>query len=181
MVTVDSGFDAERVRELLHELGRRLDDAGLAGRMFVVGGATMALAYDRDRLTEDIDAVFEPKRRIYEEAARMADDHHLPPDWLNDAVRGFLPGPDRGMGNRSFETPGLAVEIASPHHLFAMKAAAARSERDHDDLVTLIEACDIRSVDDAFDIIESSYGRDRLQPKTQFVIESIVTDALADG
>lgn len=69
---------AERIRELLGELGRRLDARGLEARLFLVGGAAMALAYSRDRVDRDLDAVFEPKKEIYQEAARMADDYGLP-------------------------------------------------------------------------------------------------------
>lgn len=172
-------FDADRVAELLRELGERLDRQGVSARMFVVGGAAMALAYSRDRLTRDIDAVFEPKATVYDEAGRMARDHGLPDDWLNDGVKGLLPGPDQGQVHRPFETTGLAVEVASPGYMFALKAAAARSERDHDDLVTLVDILDLRSVDDAFEVVESYYERSRLAPKTQFVVEAVVEEAIA--
>ncbi len=51
----------------------------------------MSLAYNRDRVTRDLDAVFEPKREIYDEAARMSADLGLPDGWLNDSVKGLLP------------------------------------------------------------------------------------------
>lgn len=38
--------------------------------MYVVGGAAIALAFDERRATRDIDAVFEPKASIYDEARR---------------------------------------------------------------------------------------------------------------
>lgn len=63
---------ADQIRMLLLELGRRLDSRGIEARLFLVGGAAMALAYNRDRVTRDLDAVFEPKQEIYAEAARMA-------------------------------------------------------------------------------------------------------------
>lgn len=171
-------LDAERVRELLQELGQRLDAQGLHCRMFIVGGAAMALAYNRDRLTRDIDAVFEPKAVVYEEARRMADERNLPVGWLNDGAKGFMPGPDRGKVRAGLDAPGISVQVASPEYMFAMKAAAARSEQDHDDLVTLIDHLGIGSVDEAFARIEQYYPRQRLQPKTQFVIEEIVTATL---
>jgi hypothetical protein len=48
----------------------------------------------------------------------MAADHGLPPDWLNDSVRGFVPGDDAEAVR--YTVPGLAVALASPRHLLAM-------------------------------------------------------------
>jgi len=93
-------FGPADIRALLEDLGKRLDDRGIEARLFLVGGAAMALAYGRDRVTRDLDAVFVPKAEIYEEAKRMAKDRGLPDDWLNDAVKGLLSrsrGADRGL------------------------------------------------------------------------------------
>lgn len=54
----------------------------------------MTFAYDTRRSTRDLDAVFEPKQTVYAAARRVADNHGLPEDWLNDAVKGFLHGED---------------------------------------------------------------------------------------
>jgi methylmalonyl-CoA mutase cobalamin-binding subunit len=58
----------KRIKESLADLGRRCAAAGVAADMFVVGGAAIALAYSEVRATRDIDAVFEPKMRVYEVA-----------------------------------------------------------------------------------------------------------------
>ncbi len=60
------------IHDLLTELGRRLAARGIAGEMYVVGGAAIALAFDERRSTRDIDAVFEPKAAIYEVAGALA-------------------------------------------------------------------------------------------------------------
>ena len=52
-----TGFDRNRIIELLTELGRRLSAKGVAGRLYVVGAAAMALKFDTRRTTRDIDAV----------------------------------------------------------------------------------------------------------------------------
>jgi hypothetical protein len=57
-------FDADQIRALLVELGQRLDARGIEARLFLVGGAAMALAFSRRRVTRDLDAVFEPKKEI---------------------------------------------------------------------------------------------------------------------
>jgi hypothetical protein len=81
----------DRIRALLIELGHRCAASGLSVDMFLVGGGAIALAYSNDRATRDIDAVFEPKMRVYEVARMMADEFELPQDWLNDGVKGLLP------------------------------------------------------------------------------------------
>ena len=64
----------------------------------VVGGAAMALAYNTRRLTAHVDGVFEPKSAIYDASRAVAQDRlGLPVDWLNDAVKGLLPGADRDL------------------------------------------------------------------------------------
>ena len=57
-------FDRHGLRVALEALGAELARQGLGGELFVVGGAAIALAYDRARLTRDVDAVFEPKARV---------------------------------------------------------------------------------------------------------------------
>lgn len=112
---------AEQIRTLLTELGARLDARGIEARLFLVGGAAMALAYSRDRVTRDLDAVFEPKREVYDEGARVANDFGLPENWLNDSVKGLLPDrspPIEGTG--SFAAAGIRVGGASSEYLFAM-------------------------------------------------------------
>jgi hypothetical protein len=49
-----TSFDAEQLRSLLAELSSRLEERGVKGEMFLVGGAAMALAYSRRRATADV-------------------------------------------------------------------------------------------------------------------------------
>lgn len=174
-------FDADRIRSLLTELGLRLQPRGIDARIFIVRGAAMALAYSRNRLTRDIDAVFEPNAAVYEEAQALARDLGLPPNWLNDGVKGFLPdAAPPALAAEIFSAPGMSVGIASPEYMLAMKASAARSESDRDDLKTLIELLDIRTAEQAFEVLERHYDRRRLTPKSQFVLEELVNEANSD-
>ena len=54
----------------------------------------MAVAYDTTRATRDLDAVFIPTDVVRQAATVVAEHRGLAQDWLNDAVKGFLPGPD---------------------------------------------------------------------------------------
>jgi hypothetical protein len=160
---------------LLGEMAIAMEKRGIRGDLFVVvGGAAMALAYNARRSTRDLDAVFEPKSVIYEVAREVGDKHGLPIDWLNDAVKGFLPGADPNA-TTLFDRPGLTVRIASPTYLFAMKAIAARVERDASDLITLFRLCGFASVDEALDSVAAHYPPHLLPPKTEFLLRELLS------
>ena len=71
-------MDRAEIVAALTALGSALDAMGVTADLYVVGGAAIALAYDERRARRDIDAVFVPKAEV----------------WLNDAVKGFVLGPD---------------------------------------------------------------------------------------
>lgn len=97
----------------LTALGVELHSQGVTGEMYLVGGAAIALAFDERRSTRDVDAVFEPKASVYAAAEAIAPSLGLPVGWLNDAVKGFLAGPDPGA-RPVLEVPGLRCAAASP-------------------------------------------------------------------
>lgn len=165
------------IRRYLAELGDELASAGIRGEMFVVGGAAMALAYNTRRATRDIDGVFEPKTIVYEAAARIAARHRdvLDEHWLNDGVKGFLLGDDPAA-TVAFDHPGLRVRIASPRYLFAMKIAAARVERDPDDIAALFRLGRFDSVGDALDHVERTYPGLTLLPRARYLLEELDAD-----
>jgi hypothetical protein len=59
-------------------LSSELAHREVRGRLFVVGGAAMALAYAARRVTRDVDAIFEPKAVVYEAARAVAGRLDLP-------------------------------------------------------------------------------------------------------
>lgn len=164
----------EEIIELLTELGEELDKVGDRAELFLVGGAAMALAYNTRRATRDLDAVFEPKQIVYAAARRIADRHGISEDWLNDAVKGFLPGEDPNA-TLIFQAPGIAVSVASPRYLFAMKAVAARVARDEDDLKDLYRLSGFGSVDEALDCVAEFYPPHLLNPKTEFLVRELLS------
>lgn len=161
------------VHQLLRELGEELASRGVRGHLFLVGGAAMAVAYGRDRVTRDVDAVFEPKQTVHEAARTVGRRHGLDEDWLNDGVKGFLTGADPDA-TTFLDEPGLIVQIASPRYLFALKALASRVDRDAADLVTLYRLCGFGSVDDALDHVEATTPAGLLGPKTQFLLRELL-------
>ena len=53
------------IESLLRRLGELAESSGVSINIFLVGGSAMALAYNANRTTGDLDAVFEPKSVVY--------------------------------------------------------------------------------------------------------------------
>jgi hypothetical protein len=124
-------LERQELMNALDALDSDLAHRGIKAKIFIVGGAAMSIAYDARRSTSDVDAVFVPVDEVRAAAARVAEQLGLEPEWLNEGVKGFLPGedPDRiGV----FEGTSVSVTAASPRFLLAMKLLASRVERDQD-------------------------------------------------
>lgn len=157
---------------LLKALGKKLDKAGIRGEIGIVGGAAMALAFDTRKATKDIDAIFRPSSEIRKAAKEIADDRGLPENWLNDAVKGFLPtNPEK---KTMLDVPGLLVWIPELPYLLAMKGMSARYDsQDANDLKLLIEHLKLKSPKDVLAVIEKYYPNGQIPPKTQYFIEEL--------
>jgi predicted nucleotidyltransferase len=153
-------------------LGERLARRGVVADVFVVGGAAMALAYDATRVTRDVDARFVPHGIVLEEARRVADDLGLPPWWLNEQATAYISGKDDPGKRRVFDHPGLRVMAASPEHVFAMKALAART-RDIDDLRLLAGMIAVETADAALQICADFYPDEPIPQRTGAVLREL--------
>jgi hypothetical protein len=151
-------FDKEAIQDLLHDLDVRLRQRGVAASVYIVGGAAIALRGTRDeRRTADVDAMFnEPA--VTDEAATMAAERHLPPNWLNAAAQHWLP-PLPAEAIKPPAAAGLTILIAPEDHLLAMKLVALRS-KDAGDIVALAKSLGMgnASAQDFADLLERVYG-----------------------
>jgi hypothetical protein len=139
-------FTAEEIRELLRDLDAELQRIGKAATIFVVGGAAMALAYNADRATADIDGTFEPRDVVLDAAAVVARRRNLDRNWLSEGVRDYLPPEpdDHPRGERI--GPALVIEIASPEYVLAMKAMTTR--KSDGDLRDAVDLCRLMGISD---------------------------------
>lgn len=64
---------------------------------------------------------------VLEEAPKVAEDLGLPHWWLNEQASVYISGKEDASKRRVFDHTGLRVMAASPAHVFAMKARAART------------------------------------------------------
>ena len=168
-------MDRDEIIAALTALGEALERRGVQGEMYVVGGAAIALAYDRRRSTRDIDGVFEPKAAIYEAAAEVSEQLGLPPGWLNDAVKGFLAGEDPEAAP-VLEVPGLRCLAASPRMLLALKVLAHRVGEDETDVRLLSRELGLRTAGEVLAVAEAVFG-DRLDTAARFFVEELFDDA----
>jgi len=168
-------MDRTEILAALTALGRRLADQGVTADIYVVGGAAIALAYDDRRSTRDIDAVFVPKTAVYAAAAEVRDDLELPEGWLNDAVKGFLLGPDP-FPTEIIEVPGLRCEVASPEMVLVLKCLAHRVGED-DDVRLLAAAAGIEDADAVLALVERTVGDPRLlTAQVEFFVRAVLDD-----
>jgi hypothetical protein len=158
---------------LLDELSAELARRGARADLFLVGGAAIAVAYDSARATRDLDAVFLPTDVVRECALAVAERRGLAKDWLNDAVKGFLPGPDP-EAERFYASDSLTVDVASARYLLAMKLFSSRVENDADDIMFLYRQLGLTTVAEGLDLVESVYRGRPVAAKVQFLLEEIV-------
>lgn len=164
--------------EIIHALtalGAELATSGVTADLYVVGGAAIALAYDERRSTRDVDAIFVPKVEVYRAAARVGVDLQLPEGWLNDAVKGFLLGPDP-FDTEIFEVPGLRCEVASPEMVLVLKCLAHRIGEDDDDVRLLAAKAGLGSPEEVLDLVERVVPQRLLTPQVRFFVEAVMED-----
>lgn len=165
----------ERILALFDELNEELRAVGIRGDAFIVGGAAMVLAYAARPATRDVDAIWHPSREVREAAARVAARHDdLAPDWLNDGVKGFLPGGHLSERHVVYESDHLTVSVAPPEYLLATKLLASRVGRDEDDIRLLLDLCGLTTVDQGIALISRYYGPRPIEAKVRFFLEEIL-------
>lgn len=153
-------------------LADRLARRDVIADLFVVGGAAMAMAYDANRVTQDVDALFVPHGVVLEEARAVGEELALPPWWLNEQASVYVSGRDDPGRRRVFEHPNLRISAASPEHIFAMKALAARN-RDISDLRTLAELAQVRTVEDAEQLVRDFFPDEVLSARARAVLKGL--------
>ncbi len=169
----------ERIITALETLNNRLSEKGVTGELCIYGGAAMILAFDARESTRDVDAVFVPKTKIYEEAARIADEMNLPIHWLNDSVKGFISeeGDVTTEGMPQWES--LRIMRPTTRYLLAMKCIAARVAEydtvgDKKDIIHLCKDLGMYTAEEVFTLVEEYYPSPRIPVKTRFFIEEII-------
>lgn len=158
----------DQIIKYLEELNQALKVMGVTGEVCIYGGAVMCLVFKSRPATMDVDAVFEPSRKIRDAADVIAESNGLKKDWLNDGVKGFIVKHGQKI---LFNWSNLKVYYPEPEYLLAMKAMASRVDTtDKKDIQFLIKELELKSADEVFRIIEKYYRKNQIKPATQYFI-----------
>ena len=136
----------------------------------------MALAYDSRRATRDVDALFQPHGIVHDEALAVAAELGLPRWWLNEQASTYVAPSGDPTASRVFDHPGLRVFAASPEHLLAMKAFAARP-LDAEDIRHLAKVLDLHSSDEILSSVREVFPDQDPPERLRLLLEDIFPDA----
>lgn len=170
-----SGLTKRAIEEHLSSLNEQLVARKTKGEIFLVGGAVLCLVYELRPSTKDLDAFFRPAKEMRECALAVAAAKGLPPDWLNDAVKGYL-SPQGVFAEFSH----LRVMVAAPDYLLAMKCLAMRlgaEFQDEADIRFLLRYLNIDSYERALATIVRYYPESRVPQKTLYALEEMLSQA----
>ncbi len=140
--------------KLFARLSEDLEQQGLRGHVYLVGGAALIAGYGRARTTRDVDARIEDaKEQVLAVADRIGAEEGLKRNWLNENAQLFMTNTPDTAAQTIWNTPGLVVTGASAEHLLAMKMLAGRPA-DLEDIKHLSGVLGIRKVSQAKQPVE---------------------------
>jgi hypothetical protein len=176
---VGSTLTRETILRGLQILSDQLGKQGVTGEVCLFGGAVMVLVFTARLTTKDVDAVFQPTHTIRDLARRIADELHLPADWLNDGVKGFISTRHETTTGTLPQFPHLRLTMPVPEYLLAMKCMAARlgatadEPSDVADIVFLVRHLKLKSAQEVLDLVGQYYPANRIPVKTRYLVEGL--------
>jgi hypothetical protein len=177
--SASSTLTREQIIAALRGLSDELGKEGVTGEICLFGGTVMVLAFSARLATKDVDAVFQPAQTIRELARRIAEEQHLPANWLNDGVKGFVSARHETTAGNLPQFPHLRLTMPVPEYLLAMKCMAARiggtadEPSDIADIRFLIRHLKLKSPADVLDLVGQYYPANRIPVKTQYLVEGL--------
>lgn len=163
------------LRKLFELLNDELRASETQAELFIVGGAVMCLAYNARPSTQDVDALFRPTTEVRKAAARTAVRANVDPEWLNDAVKGYLSS--EGDFAPFLELDHLKIMLAQAPYMLAMKCLAMRigeEFHDEDDVRYLLRHLDIRSYDKALAVVTKYFPLELIPQKTLYALGNLL-------
>ncbi len=174
-----SSLTRETILRGLELLSDRLGQQGVTGEVCLFGGAVMVLAFTARVTTKDVDALFQPAQVVRAIARELGDELRLPPDWLNDGVKGFVSSRHETTTGGLPQFEHLRLTMPVPQYLLAMKCMAARlggtadEPSDVADIVFLTRHLKLQSAQDVLELVAHYYPSSRIPIKTQYLVEGL--------
>jgi len=168
-------LNREQILKALDRLGTILKEEDIEGQLLLTGGAAMSLVHRARDMTQDVDALYEPKTEIYEYAKKVAKELDLPDDWLNDGVNGYM---TENAPSYIYDVfGGLTILTVTSEYLLAMKLMSARhGTMDLEDIKFLLSKLKITTLEDAIKLLTDHFPKDRILPKSMYVLEEYFSD-----
>jgi hypothetical protein len=169
----------ETILKALSILGEKLQAEGVIGEICLFGGTAMILAFNARLSTQDVDAVFQPPEIIRRKAREIAEEINLPPDWLNDGVKGYVSNAPEYTNDGLPQMPNLRIIRPTAEYLLAMKCMASRfpsytTKGDKEDILFLINHLGLKNAEAVFKAVEKFYAPEHILPKTHFLIQELL-------
>lgn len=162
-----------QIEEALSRLAQRLHHRGVHAELYIFGGGAMVLGYNAREATMDLDAsITRGHGAVTAEARAVATELGLPSWWLNEQATSYLPTGTDSDARTIVDRPGLRVIAASPHHLLAMKARAAR-QRDISDILTLARLVSVTSATQITRLVEEVFPGEPLSARSTAVLADL--------
>lgn len=132
-------LNRDQLLEFLGELDAELAGMGVQAVLHVIGGAAIALKYNGNRLTADIDSLFDQYEVVRRAIDAVADRRGLPRSWVNSQIHDLgLPLERDTRAERMVIGPNLTLMVASAEFLLFTKLIATRqADQDFEDALTL--------------------------------------------
>ena len=148
--------DRSDLEALFVELGRELLELGAVAEVVMVGGSWL-LWHTQRAATRDVDSAKRLDGAVVDAARRVAAQHDLADDWLNDRAAMFWPADaDFADCEVVLETGGLIVKVPHARVVFVMKLYRALPQ-DYEDMVLLWPSCGFVDPADAADAFGRAY------------------------
>jgi hypothetical protein len=174
----DGALDRITLRRAFEALSVELARERVIADVYVFGGAAIVLGFDGREATRDVDATWAPYDAVRPAVERVARRLGLPTWWLNDQATSYLSSEEDAGRASVFETANLRISTASPEHMLAMKALAARPGRDFDDLLLLCSRLGIASVTGIEAICERFFPSRPLGDRQRLMAEDVVAELI---
>lgn len=163
-------LDRNRIHSAFTALAEELRRDRKRGEIVIAGGAVMALHFDVDRVTRDVDGLItEGHGTVMEAAQRVATHLSLPRGWLNEGVSIYLSTEDDLSRVRTFDHPNLIVYSASTEHMLSLKTRAARAQ-DIEDLRLLAAELGLSSASEIEAVVDRFFPDDPLSDRARAVL-----------
>lgn len=181
-MTTSGLLSANDIRRLLDALAAELSLRRVKARIFIVGGAAMALAYYDRAATRDVDAIFAPADVVAEAADVVGRREGVADGWLNDAAKLFVPEHvEMGAGRPVVVQGDIAITVAPADLLLAMKMRASRGRRDIEDMAVLLRQLQIDSAAAARDVYDSYFPEDPPPSRAEAALAEAIERARRRG